>query len=152
MGIFAAAGGGKSTRCWAARPRRRRRRRRAALIGERGREVREFIETELEGLARSVLVVATVGPAALERVKAAYVATAIAEYFRDRGNRVLLIIDCVTRFARAQREIGLAAGEPPTRAAVPALGLRDPAAAAGAGGQLDDRGIDHRVLHGAGRR
>jgi ATP synthase in type III secretion protein N len=88
----------------------------AAVIGERGREVREFVETHMqEQRQRSILVVATADRPAVERVKAAQLATAIAEYFRDQGKRVLLVIDSITRFARAQRDLGLAAGEPPTR-------------------------------------
>jgi len=92
-----------------------------ALIGERGREVREFIERHLTMAARSraVVVVATSDRPAIERVKAAHVATAIAEQFRDSGARVLLVQDSITRFARALREIGLAAGEPPTRRGFP---------------------------------
>jgi type III secretion protein N (ATPase) len=121
MGIFAAAGGGKSTlmsmlvRGAAVDVTV------MALIGERGREVREFIERDLgpEGREKSVVVVATSDRSSMERAKAAYVATAIAEWYRDQGMRVLFLMDSVTRFARAQREIGLAAGEPPTRRGFP---------------------------------
>ncbi|GLU32100.1 type III secretion system ATPase SctN [Trinickia caryophylli] len=121
VGIFAPAGVGKSTLMGMFARGTRCDLNVIALIGERGREVREFIEQILgpEGIARSVVVCATSDRSSIERVKAAYSATAIAEYFRNRGMRVLLMMDSLTRFARAQREIGLAAGEPPARRGFP---------------------------------
>ncbi len=91
------------------------------LVGERGREVRDFLEESLgeAGLERSVVVCATSDQPSLVRLKSAYVATAVAEFFRDQGKRVVLMMDSVTRFARAQREVGLAAGEPPARQGYP---------------------------------
>lgn len=121
MGIFAAAGGGKSTLLSMLVKGADVDVTVMALIGERGREVREFIEHDLgpEGLAKTVLVIATSDKSSMERAKAAFIATAIAEYFRDQGQKVLFLMDSVTRFARALREIGLAAGEPPTRRGFP---------------------------------
>jgi type III secretion protein N (ATPase) len=121
IGIFAAAGGGKSTLLAMLARRARADAIVIGMIGERGREVREFIEDTLgeEGLTRSVVIVATSDRPAMERVRAARAATAIAEGFRAQGKHVLLLMDSVTRYARALREIGLAAGEPPVRRGLP---------------------------------
>lgn len=117
VGVFAAAGGGKSTLLGMIARNAVADVNVIALIGERGRELREFIEKDLgpEGLKRSVLVISTSDQTSQLRLNAAYVGTAIAEYFRDQGKSVILMMDSVTRFARAIREIGLAAGEPPAR-------------------------------------
>ncbi len=117
VGIFAAAGVGKSTTMGMLARNCEADVNVICLVGERGRELRDFLEQDLgeEGLKKSVVVVSTSDQPSLVRAKAAYVATAIAEYFRDRRLRVLLMMDSVTRFARALREIGLAVGEPPAR-------------------------------------
>jgi len=116
IGIFAGSGVGKSTLLGMIARSSTADVNVIGLVGERGREVREFIEGSLgpEGMARSVVIVATSDQPAIQRLKAAFVATAVAEYFRDQGLHVLLTMDSVTRLAWAQREIGLAIGEPPT--------------------------------------
>ena len=153
LGIFAGSGVGKSSLLGMIARSTSEEINVICLVGERGREVLEFMQRDLgaEGLARSVVVCATSDQPALVRLKAAFTATAIAEYFRDQGRNVMLMMDSVTRFAMAQREVGLAVGEPPaTRGYTPSR-VRDAAEAARARGHVAVR-LDHRALHGARRR
>lgn len=121
IGLFAGSGVGKSTLLGQIARSTRAERIVVGLVGERGREVREFVEGALGrgGLARAVVVVATSDAPALVRLRAAHVATAVAEWFAERGRSVLLLLDSITRYARALREVGLAAGEPPVRQGYP---------------------------------
>ncbi|HOS92219.1 MAG TPA: flagellar protein export ATPase FliI [Armatimonadota bacterium] len=124
VGIFAGSGVGKSTLLGMIARNTEAAVSVVGLVGERGREVREFVERDLgpQGLARSVVICATSDSPALVRLKAAFVATAVAEYFRDQGQHVLLMMDSITRVAMAQREVGLAIGEPPaTRGYTPSV-------------------------------
>jgi len=122
LGLFAGSGVGKSTLLGQIARNTAAELSVVCLVGERGREVREFVEDALgpDGLARSVVVAATSDAPALVRLKAAHVATAIAEWFADHGENVLFMLDSVTRYARALREVGLASGEPPARQGYPA--------------------------------
>jgi type III secretion protein N (ATPase) len=121
VGLFAGSGVGKSTLLGQIARGTRAELTVICLVGERGREVREFVEDALgpDGLARSVVVAATSDAPALVRLKAAHVATALAEWFAERGHAVLFMLDSLTRYARAQREVGLAVGEPPARQGYP---------------------------------
>ena len=153
IGLFGGSGVGKSTLLGAMSRKNSAQVSVIALIGERNREVKAFLENELgpEGMKRSVVVVATSDRPAPLRIRAAFVALAAAEYFRDQGADVLLVMDSVTRLAMAQREIGLAAGEPPSQKGyTPSVFALLPKIFERAGNF--GTGIDHRLLHGVGGR
>ena len=153
LGIFAGSGVGKSTLLSMIARGTEAQVSVLALVGERGREVREFLERDLgpEGLARSVVVVATSDQPALVRLRAAFTATRIAEWFRDQGMDVVLMMDSLTRFAMAQREVGLSAGEPPaTRGYPPSVFSLLPRLLERAGAA--EARHHHRPVHRARRR
>ena len=152
LGIFAGSGVGKSSLMGMIARSTSAQVNVIALVGERGREVREFIERDLgDALSHSVVVVATSDQPALVRIRAAFTATAIAEHFRDAGRDVMLMMDSVTRFAMAQREVGLADRRAPGHPRLHAFGVRFVAPLARAGGH-ERPWVDHRPLHSAGRR
>ncbi len=138
IGLFAAAGGGKSTLLGMIARNTEADVNVITLVGERGREVRDFIENDLgpEGIKRSVIVCATSNESSMVRLKAAYVGTAIAEYFRNKGLKVILMMDSVTRFARAQREIGSGVRRAASARWIHAVGVRRTAQASRTFGQL----------------
>ena len=153
IGLFGGSGVGKSTLLGAMSRKNSAQVSVVALIGERNREVKAFLEHELgpEGMKRSVVVVATSDRPAPLRIRAAFVALAAAEYFRDQGADVLLVMDSVTRLAMAQREIGLAAGRAAQPEGIHALGVYAAPENLRTRGKFRNR-IDHRILHGAGGR